>query len=443
MADGRVATASGPVDWNRGRVGESSGDSYRLDGTAARIDGLSSRLVTDGPVVDTSEAFSVSAWVFMDDKSRNRTAVAQTGNVNSAFYLGYQQTHGFDRWVLKIAPSEDPNATGWSRALSDAPPEIGVWTHLLGTFDPSTGESVLYVNGVRQQTTGHLSTPWKAEGPLMIGGGHGGGNNTEPWLGAIDDVRVWDRVLIDEIPEETEDARSEIWDLANRPAALEGRWKLDETGGTDVADSSDHGLTGTLHGDPLTAWNTAMNDVTFAPGVSLNPATRERITSTAPAVRTDRSYSVAAWVRLDEVGHNAAAVSQDGGAHSGFYLAYQYTYEWNNWVMKVPPKDTIGATGWHRALSEDAPEFGRWTHLAATYDHTRREVTLYVDGVKNGTASVPAAWHANGPVVIGGARFEQRLSEAWAGDISDVHLYQGVLTEDDLDRIRWGALPVP
>ncbi|MGW5877019.1 LamG-like jellyroll fold domain-containing protein [Nocardiopsis terrae] len=439
----RTLEATNGVDWVRGRVGPTSGGTQRLEGAAIDIDGSNSRLVTEGPVVDTSQAFSVSAWVRMDDKDRNRSVVAQTGLENSGFYLGYQQTLGYDRWVLKMAPTDETGVGGWSRALSDSSPQTGVWTHLLGTFDPADGQLVLYVDGVRQQTTGHLDTPWKAEGPLMVGGARSSTNNSEHWRGGIDDVRVWDRVIFDTPVAEEGEARSEVWELANRPTALEGRWRLDETEGTVAADTSDHALDATLEADPLTAWNQALNEVTFAPGVSLNMDHKEHLHTDAPAVRTDRSYSVAAWVRLDEVGHNAAAVAQNGTDHSAFYLSYQHTYDWDNWVMKLPPEDRTGARGWHRSLSEHAPEFGRWTHLAATYDHTLGEATLYVDGVAQEPVEVPDAWHANGPVVIGGSQFESNLNGEWAGDISDVHLYQGVLTEIDIARVYEGELPLP
>lgn len=441
MDTSRTATATGAFDWTRGRVGERSGQSYRLEGTAIDIDGSTARMATGEPVVDTGGAFSVAAWVRMDDTDRNRTAVAQTGTVHSGFYLGYQQTFGHDRWVLKMASADEADAAGWTRALSDEPAQTGVWTHLLGTFDPATGQAVLYVDGVRQSTTATMDTPWTAEGPLVIGGGLSSATPSEPWLGAIDDVRVWDRVITDQVLEGDEDTPPEPWTLANRPAALQGRWQLDETSGTTAADSSDHALDATLHANPLTAWNQALNDVTFAPGVRLNPEHTEHLTTQAPALRTDRSYSVAAWVRLDEVGYNATALSQDGSDHSAFYLGYQHTFDWDNWVMKIPPADQTGATGWHRALSDHAPEFGRWTHLAATYDHTRREATLYVDGGAHGTAHIPDAWHATGPTVIGGALFEGAFNGAWAGDISDVHLYQGLLSQDDISNVYEGLIP--
>jgi hypothetical protein len=437
---GRVATAEGTVGWSRGRVGENAGQSYRLEGTAVEpTEG--SHLRTDGPVVDTSGAFSVAAWVLLEEgATENLAAVGQDGDRNSGFYLGYQHTQG-GRWVFKQAPRDADDTQVTHRAISTEQAETGVWTHLLGTFDPETGELALYVNGDKQATAVQ-ETPWNADGDFVVSGARYHGEHIGTWIGAIDDVRVWDRVLMDQPLTAEEDARSEVWELANRPAALEGRWQLGETEGTSVADSSDHGLTATLHGDPLTAWNQALNEVTWAPGVSLDPTAQEHIRTDDSAIRTDRSYSVAAWVRLDEVGHNSTAVAQDGDFHSAFYLSYQHSFEWDNWVMKLPPEDTMDASGWHRALSDHAPDFGRWTHLAATYDHTSRRATLYVDGVENGSAEVPDAWHTGGPVVIGGALFEQQFSDAWAGDISDVHLYQGVLTETDLYRVRLGRLPV-
>lgn len=434
----RVATAAGEVNWVRGRVGESNGQGYRLEGTAVATEN-NGHLRTEGPVVDTSGAFSVSAWVRLDEATRNHTAVSQDGERHSGFYLGYDNTTE-GNWVFKQAPYDGDATSIANRARSSEPAELGVWTHLLGTHDPETGELALYVNGV-QQGQATQESPWNAEGSFVIGGARYRGEFQDPWPGAVDDVRVWDRVVMSEALEE--EAHSEVWELANRPAALEGRWKLDETGGTFVADSSDHDLDAILHGDPLTAWNQAVNNVTFAPGVSLDAAEEEHIRTVDPAIRTDRSYSVAAWVRLDEVGHNATAVSQDGNDHSAFYLSYQHSYDWDNWVMKAPPEDETGAGGWHRALSDHAPEFGSWTHLAATYDHTSRQITLYVDGVENGTAEVPDAWHAHGPVVVGGGLFEQHFSDPWLGDISDVHLYQGVLTEEDIAFVYEGLLPVP
>jgi hypothetical protein len=439
MDAGRSATATGGAEWTRGRIGEASGDTYRLDGTAIATDGSTGRLATEAAVADTSAGFTVSAWARLDAKTGNHTVVSQSGGMHSGFSLGYQSTYGLDNWVLKMPPSDTDDSSGWTRAISDESAQTGVWTHLLGTFDPGTGKATLYVDGVEQATTGTWSTPWNASGALVIGGGRFNGADADAWPGAIDDVRVWDRIVIGEKPAGSNDM-PETWHLANRPAALGGHWRLDETAGTEAADASDRGLTGTLHGDPATAWSQAENDVTFSPGVTLDGA-GERITTSAPALRTDRSFSVAAWVRLDESGTNSTALSQDGNAHSGFYLGHQATYDWDQWVFKTAPADRTGASGWSRALSVDAPELGAWVHLAATYDHTTREMTLFVDGVEQGTATQATPWHADGATVIGAARFEEGLSDAWGGDIDDVHVYQGVLSQNDIYDVYEGFLP--
>jgi hypothetical protein len=435
MADGRVATASGPVDWNRGRVGERRGQNYRLEGTAVDFGG-SAYMTAPGTDVDTTGSFSVSAWVRMDElPTANVNAVALAGAHHSGFYLGYQAGNT-QKWTFKMAPHDavTSGSTGWMYANGKKNPvELGVWTHLVGTYLPDTGELVLYVNGVEQSRAKHPGA-WKADGPLIIGGAKYQGALTYQWPGAIDDVRLWDRTLTDEVPEESPDSSSEIWELANRPAALEGRWKLDEYEGTAVADSSDHNLTGTLHGDPLTAWNTALNDVTFAPGVSLDRSKSEHISTQGPAVRTDRSFSVAAWVRLDEVGVNATVVSQDGAQQSGFYLGHQANKN-DSWVFKMAPADIHWTSGaWYHAVSNTPAEFGRWTHLVGTFDHTTKEMTVYVDGVRQGTVIQSTPWHANGGVAIGRGRHQGLINDLFTGQISDVHLYQGILAQDDINN---------
>ncbi|TDQ53341.1 LamG domain-containing protein [Actinorugispora endophytica] len=441
--DGRAATATAGVDWIRGRVGAVEDNAPRLEGTAVHTHGYVpadpawDEITVPGPVVDTGETFSVAAWVKMDDKNAHHTAIGQDGAQQSPFHLGYQKDQ--DAWVFKMSPADAPadGTAGWAYALSAEPARTGVWTHLLGTYDAVTGEVALYVDGVKQGTATQESA-WSTTGPLTLGRGKYQGVKNYYWAGGIDDVKIWDRLVTDTA---LDDGASEAWTLANRPVTLEGRWKLDETEGTTAADSSDHGLTGTLTGDPATVWNTAFNDVVYIPGATLN-GTDERIATTGPAIRTDSSFSVAAWVRLDATTtDNPTALSQSGTEHSGFYLGRQSTYGMNNWTLKMPPSDTVGASGWPKALSAQPPELGAWTHLAATFDATTGTMTLYVDGVEQGTATQATPWHADGPVVIGDARFEGAPAGLWNGDLADVHVYQGVLSEDDIGYLKYGFGP--
>ncbi|MFE1079432.1 LamG domain-containing protein [Nocardiopsis alba] len=434
MDRSRTATALQDLDWTRGRVGARAGGSYRLEGAAAQIGG-NSMLATDGPVVDTSGSFSVSAWVYLDElPTGNATAVAQAGESGSGFHLGYQGDAA-QAWTFTMA-SHDGDPATWTYADATTPVETGVWTHLLGVHDPDSGEIALYVDGVERSRVEHAGA-WSAEGELLLGGGKHEGDLTHQWPGAIDDVRVWNRKVFDESFVGGADARSEVWELANRPAALEGRWMLEETEGTIAADASDHGLDATLNADPSTAWGQAWNNAIFAPGVRLDAAEREHLITEGPAIRTDRSYSVAAWVRLDEIDHDSTVLDQ-----GAFSLGYEHAPGGGDWVLKVASEDGTGANEWHRARSSHRAWLGEWTHLTATYDHSLGRVTLYVDGVEQGSVEVSGALHTGDPVTIGGSWSGEELSDPWAGDIGDVHLYQGTLLRSDISRVMLGSLPL-
>ncbi|MEU2945145.1 LamG-like jellyroll fold domain-containing protein [Nocardiopsis alba] len=450
----RGATLSEGVDWVRGRVGTvdnpDTDPTPRLNGTAVHTSGYTDgdpgpydQINADYPAVDTSGTFSVSAWVKLDRAHAHHTAVAQEGEEQSAFHLGYQGNTG--EWVFKMSPEDQywDGSREWAVVTSSAPAETGVWTHLVGTHDSQTGELVLYVDGVRQGSATHTG-PWEATGPLTVGRALFQGIGNYYWPGAVDDVKVWDRLVLDQTVTDTEQ-HSEIWRLANRPLAPEGHWSLDEYQGTTVADSTDHGLTATLHADPETAWDQAENDITFSPGVRLN-GDDEYIQATGPAVRTDRSFTTAAWVRLDETGQsiNTSALSQSGRFQSGFHLGYQGSN--GNWTFKMAPHDdapTDGSAGWTYAYSTTPARLGEWVHLAGVYDHTNGELVLYVNGFEESRVRVDHAWHADGPVRIGSGQHRGNNTYFWTGDLDDAHTYQGVLNERELSQVYAGQIPVP
>ncbi|WP_304451430.1 LamG-like jellyroll fold domain-containing protein [Nocardiopsis sp. YSL2] len=445
------ATLSAGVEWVRGRVGTvqnpDTNPSPRLEGTAVHTSGYTDgdpgpydEITANHSAVDTSGTFSVSAWVKLDRADAHHTAVAQEGQEQSAFHLGYQGNT--NEWVFKMSPEDQywDGSQDWAYATSTAPAQVGVWTHLVGTHDAQTGEIVLYVDGVEQDTATHTG-PWNAHGPLTMGRSLFQGAENYFWPGAVDDVKVWDRLVLNETVSATDEA-SEVWDLANHPAA-EGRWALDEWDGTAVADSTDHALEATLHADPATAWNAADNDVTFSPGVRLN-GLDEYAEAPGPAVRTDRSFTVSTWVRLDETGQglNTSAVTQAGEFQSGFHLGYQGSN--GSWVFKMAPHDdapTEGSAGWTYAYSSTAARLGEWTHLTGVYDHTTGELVLYVNGFEESRTAVDHAWHANGPLRLGSGQHRGANTYFWTGDLDDVHTYQGVLTEPAISQVYSGLFP--
>jgi hypothetical protein len=150
--------------------------------------------------------------------------------------------------------------------------------------------------------------------------------------------------------------------------------------------------------------------------------TRPHPDTGAPVVvRTDETFTVAAWVKLDTTGPAPTAVSVDGTRNSAFMLGYSESA--NRWRFVVTESDT-DSSKLPSAFSNTAPVTGRWTHLAGTYDKATGTIRLYVNGVaQNSSATVLAGFHASGPLVIGRRILKGVHSEYFDGQVDDVRFY--------------------
>ncbi|GAA4991350.1 hypothetical protein GCM10023205_74200 [Yinghuangia aomiensis] len=173
----QAATLSSGVNWS-----SEHGGSVALNGTGG--------IATPSAVVNTTKSFSVSAWAKLTDTTSYNTIVAQDGpNSYSGFYLQYSKS--LNAWAFIWPGDNTNNPQTWPAATSTTPPQVGVWTHLVGVFDASNNHLRLYVNGVLQADVANPS-PWSATGRLTIGKAK---NDTDLFHGGISDVEIFDRPL--------------------------------------------------------------------------------------------------------------------------------------------------------------------------------------------------------------------------------------------------------
>ena len=144
---------------------------------------------TAGPVLDTTQSYSVGAWVKLTSTAGYATAVSQDGTSSSGFYLQYSLQD--NKWAFSQVPT-DGSVTG-IRALGAAP-TLNTWTYLVGVYNATTGGLQLYVNGVPAGTATNAK-PWAATGPLAIGRGKAAAKNSDFFPGQIGDVQVYQRAL--------------------------------------------------------------------------------------------------------------------------------------------------------------------------------------------------------------------------------------------------------
>ncbi|MFJ1702634.1 LamG-like jellyroll fold domain-containing protein [Kitasatospora sp. NPDC088346] len=201
------------------------------------------------------------------------------------------------------------------------------------------------------------------------------------------------------------------------------RWQMNkasfdpQSGATDTLGTNAAGATGTV------SWS-ADHANTADGATNLNGT---YFKTAAPSVDTSKSYTVAAWVKVDNLGTYQTFVTQNGNERGSYYLQYSAAYQ--TWAFVAPGSDQEQTNYYYHAQAATAPQTGVWTHLVGTYDDTTRVMTLYVNGRYSGAGSNPTPWNATGSTTIGiaaTARFP--ADSAASGAVSEVRTYPYALT---------------
>jgi len=383
----------------------------QLDGTGSGS--------TAASVVDTTQSFTVSAWVKADDLNSDYTVLSQNSTNTPNFVLRYAK--GSNRWAFGMNPSDTSGAaTQWATGTSV--PQAGVWTMVTGTFDRGALQISLSVNGKREASAA-VPAAWNAAGAFVLGGEPGAKNL---FKGVLDQARVWSKALsADQIAAM---AGARYYDTVTQGSAT-------AAGGVALAMEQDSG------GNPADCAARFDNSWTG------------HIDAAKPAdLRTDKSFTVEGWVRHDWTAADASAhgtvdnvartlVSMDDGQASPFILGYQ---PWTDsggavhgrWSFLLPTA-TADGNGTSIEFSDADVVNNTWTHLAATYDLSTKTMALYVNGVRQagflytptGNASGLTARGATGGLLVGEAVWTKVHTNYFYGGIAGIRVYSGVRSD--------------
>uniref|UniRef100_UPI003F499863 LamG domain-containing protein n=1 Tax=Nonomuraea bangladeshensis TaxID=404385 RepID=UPI003F499863 len=387
---------AGKAIWTKGKAGQA----LAFSGTADSY--VSTR---NGPALDATQSFTVSAWVRLDADPGNRwvTAVSQDGRHVSRFALQYKG-ESTRRWAFSMM-SEDSTTPRIDSAIAMDNrflPRVGVWTHLSGVYDVTTEKIRLYVNGLLAGESAHDGY-WggDASKSLQIARGMWADNIGDYWPGAIDEVKAYDRALSD-IP--IDGGPSELDALAHT-SLQEAVFAFDEGAGTTTYDATGNPRIATL---PAQVW-TAGRDGTTGFKIDSTYEGTDHVIAEGPVIRTDTSFTVSAWVKPVKFARGVRTVAaQSGSVMSGFLLQYRWPQSADApvWRLAMPMAD--GSTAALAQVEASAPVHAdAWTHLTAVYDESVPELRLYVNGSLSGAPKALSAptWNATGAFQIGRALY--------------------------------------
>jgi hypothetical protein len=406
----RNATLHGGATYAPGAVGQG----LTLNGENGHL--------TANPAVRADASFSVTAWAKIDHlDSPLATVVSQHSDTTCGFCLQYEG--GNRRWVFVAARSETDLAAGHDFVRSTAPPTPGEWTHLAGVYDKYEGKMRLYVNGVLMGEADRVPR-WHGVGTTRIGHLRANGANQGFFPGAIDELKIYDRPI----------SAAEVRAQVSHDNVQLGYWNFDDEPDSRTAvNAVSGGAAGVLDGD-----------ASFVPG-QVNGAVKigggGSVSMGAPVVRTDQSFTVAAWLTVDAdvaANHTRTAISQDGTVHSGFFLGYR-NRDGGQWEFYLPsadsatrPVDAVDAVVHSGAQSA---RVGQTAHVAAVYDAPAQQIRIYVDGHLMGTAPRTTGFQATGPLRVGVGRWANGPANQWSGTVDELRAYGRVLSAAELEGL--------
>ena len=163
--------------------------------------------------------------------------------------------------------------------------------------------------------------------------------------------------------------------------------------------------------------------------------TDENMQTTTSVLDTTKSYSMSAWVKVNNFTSTQTAVSQTGSNRGAFLL--QYNKDWNKWALQSPSADTTGAVSYNSATSSNALATNTWVHLVGVFDASTKRMSLYVNNARgtDGANTTPFA-SVNG-LEIGGSHWGDFVDH-FQGSIDNVQVYQRALTDADVATL-WSA----
>ncbi|MFI5873902.1 LamG-like jellyroll fold domain-containing protein [Streptomyces sp. NPDC051445] len=177
------ATLSGAYSWSTDGV----------HGKVLNLSGTTGYAATIGPAVDTSGSFTVSAWVKLGSATGNSTFVSQSDGAGNTNGLQLYYSSGGKVWAF--GRHHDDTASTAVSAAYGASAVVGRWTHLVGVYDATASQLLLYVDGRLSATKGYAGTDWNADGGVQIGRRLFQGTYGEYANGAVSDVRMYATAL--------------------------------------------------------------------------------------------------------------------------------------------------------------------------------------------------------------------------------------------------------
>jgi len=147
---------------------------------AYQFDGNDKITISNSVSLNLKNSFTILAWAKLDTKNVDKVILAKDGE----YILRYTLGANLFSFYLKDNLDYDP-----ATHMLGINPSLNTWYFLAGTWDGMTQKA--YLDGVLKSSTPHEFTPTSTLNNLVIGDW----GSSDYFNGAIDEVRIYNRVL--------------------------------------------------------------------------------------------------------------------------------------------------------------------------------------------------------------------------------------------------------
>ncbi|WP_226962683.1 MULTISPECIES: LamG-like jellyroll fold domain-containing protein [unclassified Streptomyces] len=211
------------------------------------------------------------------------------------------------------------------------------------------------------------------------------------------------------------------------------RYKLDETTGYSVGDSSGANHTAT-HGTGF-HWHSDRGGSAAFDGNAESYAQTD-----GPVVNTSGSFTVSTWAKISDKTIDHGLVSQNSQNVYGFVLYYS---RGSGWTFLRRVADSTSASYVKASSGTAAVTANTWTHLTGVYDAEAAMLRLYVNGTLAQETPFTTPWEATGALQLGRWQIGTGYDGEFTGGLDDVQVYGEALTAAQVSAVKGGTLPAP
>lgn len=361
---------------------------------------------------DDPTGFTISAWVTVDQFSKDWQAVVAKGEGNE------WRMHRRGGGTTITGNGGNQDTPMGQQDVSD-----GEWYHVLLRSDVENDEASFWVNGVQEAMNNGLA-PQGNIMPMMIGQNPDTADRT--WEGNIDEVGTWTRPLSDdEIVELYNNGEGKSPVQTTLTEGLIGYWSFNDlkAGASSANDLSPNGNVGLVNGDPeLVEGPAGEGDVAIRfDGVN------DSVTTEGSIMNDIDEFTMAGWVKFDEQGDVRIGLFGQNDAVEYGMINPNTMQHWSaqGGAFDIP----------------FGPVIAEWTSIVLV--NTPNERILYVNGEEEATGGGTNPANSGFTFNIGGDGVYDANGNFFTGDMDDVAVWGRALTADEVQELflRRAVLP--